>query len=111
MGRNIPLMLSTLGETWGLSSVAAWRLCCRWASLPAGDEGCGVTDDSELVGLSDRVMAGRHRLMDQARREGMEGEEGSLAALFFSPGRCGRWRKRGEKQIQERSSGSCVPGG
>lgn len=85
MGRNIPLMLSTLGETWGLSSVAAWRLCCRWASLPAGDEGCGVTDDSELVGLSDRVMAGRHRLMDQARREGMEGEEGSLAwSLCFS---------------------------
>lgn len=111
MGGNIPLMPPTLGKTWGLSSMAAWRLCCRWASLPAADEGCRVTDDSELVGLSDRVMAGRHRLMDQARREGVEGEEGSLPALSFSLGRCGRWRQRGEKQIQERSSGSCAPGG
>lgn len=28
-----------------------------------------MTDDSEIVRLSDRVMAGRHPLTDQARRE------------------------------------------
>lgn len=35
-----------------------------------------MTDDSEIVRLSDRVMAGRHPLTDQARREEIRGEEG-----------------------------------
>lgn len=34
-----------------------------------------MTDDSEIVCLSDRVMAGRHSLTDQARREEIRGEE------------------------------------
>lgn len=71
-----------------------------------------MTDDSEIVRLSDRVMAGRHSLTDRARREEIRGEEegdekGSLAALPFNLGRYGRWGQQ-EKQIQKCSSGSCV---
>lgn len=35
-----------------------------------------MTDDSEIVRLSDRVMAGRHPLTDRARRDKIRGEEG-----------------------------------
>ncbi|KAM3592671.1 uncharacterized protein V6R79_023148 [Siganus canaliculatus] len=101
----------------------------RGVSLPAGDDGCresgGVTDDSEIVGLSDGVMAGRHSLTDQARRGEIRGEEerdwgreggerrrGSLAALSFSLGRYGRKRRRGwgqqEKHIQKYSRSACA---
>lgn len=34
-----------------------------------------MTDDSEIVCLSDRVMARRHSLTDQARQEEIRGEE------------------------------------
>lgn len=68
------------GDMGPPSSFAAWRLCCRGCPCRAGDDGCregsGVTDDSEIVRLSDRVMAGRHSLTDQARREEIRGEEG-----------------------------------
>lgn len=66
-------------------------------SLPAGDDGSGVTNDSEIVCLSDRVMAGRHSLTHQARREEIRGEEekgGSLAALSFNPGSRGQQKKK-----------------
>lgn len=36
-----------------------------------------MTDDSEIVRLSDRVMARRHSLTDWARREEIGGEEGT----------------------------------
>lgn len=35
-----------------------------------------MTDDSEIVRLSDRVMARRHSMTDQGRREETGGEEG-----------------------------------
>lgn len=65
-----------------------------------------MTDDSEIVRLSDRVMAGRHSVTDQARREEIreEEEEGSLAALFFILGRYGEWGKKGKKI----TNGVCV---
>ena len=67
-------------------------------SLLAGDDGSGVTDDSEIVCLSDRVMAGRHsHSTHQARREEIRGEEeegGSLAALSFNPGGRGQQKKK-----------------
>lgn len=52
-----------------------------------------MTDDAEIVRLSDRVMARRHSLTDRARREEIGGEDewGSLAALSFNQGRYGRW--------------------
>lgn len=56
-----------------------------------------MTDDSEIVRLSDRVMAGRHSVTDQARREEIREEEGSLAALFFILGRYGEWGKKEKK--------------
>lgn len=73
-----------------------------------------MTDDSETVRLSGRVMAGRHSLTDQARREEIRGEEeeedekGSLAALSFNPGRYGRRGQRKEKTIQRCRSGGRV---
>lgn len=59
-----------------------------------------MTDDSEIVRLSDRVMAGRHSVTDQARREEIREEEGSLAALFFILGRYGEWGKKEKKKSQ-----------
>ena len=70
-----------------------------------------MSDDSKIVRLSDRVMAGRHSLTDEARREeirGEEGEKGSLAALSFNPGRCRRWGEQKEKQMPWCSSGGRV---
>lgn len=55
-------------------------------SLPAVDEGGGVTDDSQIVRLSDRVMAGRQLMTDEGRREETGGEEGSLAAIRLQSG-------------------------
>lgn len=82
---------------------------CVAGGVPAGyrwrlRRGSGVTDDSEIVRLSDRVMAGRHSVTDQARREEIREEEGSLAALFFILGRYGEWGKK-EKKI---TNGGCV---
>lgn len=66
-----------------------------------------MTDDSEIVRLSDRVMAGRHSLTDQARREEIKGEEevedeeeGSLAALSFNLGEIWEVGTAGEKIIR-----------
>lgn len=53
---------------------------CRWRLQRGG----GVTDDSQIVRLSDRVMAGRQLMTDQGRREETGGEEGSLAAIWLS---------------------------
>lgn len=66
-----------------------------------------MTDNSEIVRLSDRVMAGRHSLTDQARREEIGGEEeddeeGSLAALSFNLRRYVRW---GRQENKLRSAG------
>lgn len=48
-----------------------------------------MTDDSEIVRLSDGVMAGRHPLTDQARRgeiRGEEDEEGKPGSFVFQSG-------------------------
>lgn len=72
-----------------------------------------MTDDSEIVRLSDRVMAGRHSLTDQARREEIKGEEeeedeeGSLAALSFSLGRYGRLGQLGKKKKKKKVERKC----
>ena len=55
-----------------------------------------MTDDSETVRLSGRVMAARHLATNQARRKKItedeeDDEEGSLAALSLSLGRSGKW--------------------
>lgn len=100
-----PLPASRFQETRSLSSggvPAGWR----WRLQGGG----GVTDDSEIVRLSDRVMAGRHSLTDQARREEIreeeEDEEGSLAALSFILGRYGKWGQLEKKK--KLISGGCV---
>lgn len=53
-----------------------------------------MTDDSETVRLSDRVMAWKRSLTDQARREEIteeEDKEGRLAALSLALLRYGKW--------------------
>ncbi len=82
-------LLNRLNYSSHASSVSADMgplfTCCVTAvlqgvSLPAGwwrlQRGSAVTDDLEIVRLSDRVMARRHSLTDQARREEIRGEEG-----------------------------------
>lgn len=66
-----------------------------------------MTDDSEIVRLSDRVMAGRHSLTDRARREEIRGRGGKPGSFVFQSGEIWVVGTAG-KQIQKFSSGFLV---